>query len=114
MHAARQSLAAACRFHVAKSDFVWGAQVQRVLDAGAVILGKANMGEFALSPDESVGSLFGVVRNPYDLDHTTSGARAPAWCSMFRPSGVQRWGAMAGRPWRNHACTGRLRDRRMQ
>lgn len=44
-----------------------------MIDQGAVVLGKCNMGEFALSPDESTGSVFGIVRNPYDLDHTTAG-----------------------------------------
>ena len=48
-------------------------QVQKVIDQGAVLLGKCNMGEFALSPDESAGSVYGIVRNPYDLDHTTAG-----------------------------------------
>lgn len=44
-----------------------------MIDRGAVVLGKCNMGEFALSPDESTGSVFGIVRNPYDLDRTTAG-----------------------------------------
>ncbi|CAL8462935.1 g2469 [Coccomyxa elongata] len=48
--------------------------VQKVIDRGALVLGKFNMGEFALSPDESTGSVFGIVRNPYDLDHTTAGS----------------------------------------
>ena len=48
-------------------------QVQKVIDKGAVVLGKCNMGEFALTPDESAGSAYGIVRNPYDLDRTTAG-----------------------------------------
>jgi hypothetical protein len=45
------------------------------MDRGAIVLGKCNMGEFALSPDESVGSVYGIVRNPYDLDHSTAGEK---------------------------------------
>lgn len=48
-------------------------QVDLLQARGAVILGKSNMGEFALSPDESVGSMFGIVRHPYNLDYTTAG-----------------------------------------
>lgn len=38
-----------------------------------MILAKTNMGEFAWSPFESRGSLFGVVRNPYDPKRTVGG-----------------------------------------
>ena len=49
-------------------------QVQRLRDAGAVVLGKSNMAEWAFCPDWSVGSAFGVVRNPYNLNHFTGGS----------------------------------------
>ncbi len=49
------------------------AQLQQALERGAIVLGKCNMGEFALSPNESAGSAYGIVRNPYDLDRTTAG-----------------------------------------
>jgi amidase len=49
-------------------------QVRGLRRRGAVILAKANMGEFAWSPFESRGSLFGVVRNPYDTSRTVAGA----------------------------------------
>ncbi|KAK9820416.1 hypothetical protein WJX72_010055 [[Myrmecia] bisecta] len=48
--------------------------VMRLQAAGAIVLAKTNMGEFAISPSESVGSVYGVVRNPYNLDHTTAGS----------------------------------------
>ncbi len=41
--------------------------------------------EFALSPDESTGSVFGIVRNPYDLDHTTAGYLIAASPSALLP-----------------------------
>ena len=42
-------------------------QVQRIVDAGGIVLAKSNMAEFAFSPYETVGSaLPGYTRNPYD------------------------------------------------
>lgn len=48
--------------------------VRRLRRAGALVLGKTNMGEFAFFPSFTTGSLFGVVRNPYHLGHTPAGA----------------------------------------
>ncbi|MEE4108567.1 MAG: amidase family protein [Halieaceae bacterium] len=47
--------------------------VRRLRDAGAVILGKTNMHEFAYGI-ESVGSAFGVTRNPYDPRRNPGGS----------------------------------------
>ena len=38
------------------------------------MLAKSNMAEWAFSPDWSIGSAFGVVRNPYQLDYFTAGS----------------------------------------
>jgi amidase len=43
--------------------------VARLRDAGAIILAKANMGEFAAG---IFGSAFGTCRNPYDLERSPS------------------------------------------
>ncbi len=45
--------------------------VTRMKDAGAIILAKTNMGEFA---SRYVGSAFGVIRNAYDPDRNPSGS----------------------------------------
>jgi Asp-tRNA(Asn)/Glu-tRNA(Gln) amidotransferase A subunit family amidase len=45
--------------------------VTRLRDAGAIILAKTNMGEFA---SRYVGSAFGIIRNPYDTDRNPSGS----------------------------------------
>ncbi|EJU04559.1 amidase signature enzyme [Dacryopinax primogenitus] len=47
--------------------------VSRLREAGAIILGKANMNEFALT-GLSDSSLGGQVRNPYDLTRTPGGS----------------------------------------
>jgi Asp-tRNA(Asn)/Glu-tRNA(Gln) amidotransferase A subunit family amidase len=49
--------------------------VRRIREAGAVILAKANMAEFAFSPYETVGSIIeGPTRNPYALDRVPAGS----------------------------------------
>ena len=49
--------------------------VKRLRDAGAVILAKANMHEFAFSQYETVSSILpGYTRNPYDISRVTAGS----------------------------------------
>jgi amidase len=50
-------------------------QVKRVKEAGAIVLAKSNMAEFAFSPYETVNSVLpGYTRNPYELDRVTAGS----------------------------------------
>src|SRR5499427_4376905 len=50
-------------------------QVRKLREAGALMLAKSNMAEFAWSPFETVGSLLpGYTRNPYALDRVTAGS----------------------------------------
>src|SRR6266581_1570622 len=46
--------------------------VEKLKDAGAIILGKATLGE--LGGGDTHGSLFGSTRNPYALDRTVGGS----------------------------------------
>jgi amidase len=48
--------------------------VQRIRDAGAIILAKSNMAEWAFSPYETVSSIAGITRNPYNLDYVPAGS----------------------------------------
>jgi Asp-tRNA(Asn)/Glu-tRNA(Gln) amidotransferase A subunit family amidase len=49
--------------------------VKRIKEAGAIVLAKSNMAEFAFSPYETVNSLLpGYTRNPYALDRVTAGS----------------------------------------
>jgi Asp-tRNA(Asn)/Glu-tRNA(Gln) amidotransferase A subunit family amidase len=49
--------------------------VKRIKDAGAIVLAKSNMAEWAFSPYETVNSLLpGYTRNPYALDRVTAGS----------------------------------------
>lgn len=50
-------------------------QVRKLREAGAIVLAKSNMAEWAFSPYETVGSaLPGYTRNPYALDRVTAGS----------------------------------------
>jgi amidase len=49
--------------------------VKRLRDAGAVMIAKSNMAEFAFSPVETVNSIIpGYTRNPYDTSRVTAGS----------------------------------------
>ena len=49
--------------------------VKRLRDAGAVMIAKSNMAEFAFSPVETVSSILpGYTRNPYDTTRATAGS----------------------------------------
>ncbi|MBI4421915.1 MAG: amidase [Gemmatimonadetes bacterium] len=50
-------------------------QVRRIREAGAIVLAKSNMAEFAFSPYETVNSILpGYSRNPYAPDRVTAGS----------------------------------------
>lgn len=50
-------------------------QVKRVKEAGALVLAKSNMAEWAFTPYETVSSILpGYTKNPYALDRVTAGS----------------------------------------
>jgi Asp-tRNA(Asn)/Glu-tRNA(Gln) amidotransferase A subunit family amidase len=67
-------------------------QVKRIREAGAIVLAKSNMAEFAFSPYETVNSILpGYTRNPYALDRVTagsSGGTAAAVAASFGAVGL--------------------------
>ncbi len=49
--------------------------VRRIREAGAIVLAKSNMAEFAFTPFETVSSMLpGYTKNPYALDRVTAGS----------------------------------------
>ena len=48
--------------------------VKRLRQAGAIVVAKSNMAEFAFSPYETVSSMGGITRNPYDLERVPAGS----------------------------------------
>src|SRR5215831_327357 len=67
-------------------------QVRKLREAGAVVLAKSNMAEFAWSPFETVSSMLpGYTRNPYALDRVpagSSGGTAAAIAANFGAVGL--------------------------
>ncbi len=67
-------------------------QVRKLREAGAIVLAKSNMAEFAFSPYETVGSaLPGYTRNPYATNRVTagsSGGTAAAVAASFGAVGL--------------------------
>ena len=67
-------------------------QVRRLREAGAIVLAKSNMAEFAFSPYESLGSAVpGHTRNPYDpyrVPAGSSGGTAAAVAAGFGAVGL--------------------------
>ncbi len=60
--------------------------VKRIKAAGAIVIAKSNMAEFAFSPLETVNSILGTTKNPYALDRVpagSSGGTAAAVASNF-------------------------------
>ena len=70
-------------------DDAW--QVRQLRDAGAIVLAKSNMAEWAFSPYQTVSSLAGTTRNPYDLERVpagSSGGTAAAVAANFGAVGL--------------------------
>jgi indoleacetamide hydrolase len=64
--------------------------IQRLREAGAVVIGKANLHEFSLGITTNNGA-FGPARNPYSLTHIpggSSGGTAAAVAARLAPAGI--------------------------
>src|SRR5260221_14432680 len=48
--------------------------VRKMKDAGAIVLAKSNMVEWAFSAMVTISSIAGETRNPYNLDHVPAGS----------------------------------------
>jgi Asp-tRNA(Asn)/Glu-tRNA(Gln) amidotransferase A subunit family amidase len=67
-------------------------QVRKIREAGAIVLAKSNMAEFAFTPYETLSSILpGHTRNPYDLNRVpagSSGGTAAAVAASFGAVGL--------------------------
>jgi amidase len=67
-------------------------QVKKIKDAGAIVIAKTNMAEWAFSPLETINSILpGYTRNPYALDRVTagsSGGTAAGVAASFAAAGL--------------------------
>jgi len=72
-------------------------QVARIKAAGAIVLAKSNMAEFAFSPLETVGSLLpGYTRNPYDPARVTAGSSGGTAAAVAASFGLVGLGTDTG------------------
>ncbi len=67
-------------------------QVRKIKDAGAIVIAKSNMAEWAFTPNETLSSILpGYTKNPYALDRVTagsSGGTAAAVAASFGTVGL--------------------------
>lgn len=67
-------------------------QVKKIKDAGAIVLAKSNMAEWAFTPNETLSSILpGYTKNPYALDRVTagsSGGTAASVAASFATAGL--------------------------
>jgi len=82
-------------------------QVRKLREAGAVVLGKSNMAEWAFSPYQTVSSVAGTTRNPYDLERVPAGSSGGTAASVAANLGLVGLGTDTGNSIRgpsSHCC----------
>ncbi|WP_412069385.1 amidase [Rubrivirga sp. IMCC43871] len=71
-------------------------QVRRLREAGAIVLAKSNMAEWAFSPVLTESSIGGVTRNPYDLDRVPAGSSGGTAAAVSANLGMAGLGTDTG------------------
>ncbi|MGE0042442.1 MAG: amidase family protein [Vicinamibacterales bacterium] len=72
-------------------------QVARIKAAGAIVLAKSNMAEWAFTPYETVSSILpGYTKNPYALDRVTAGSSGGTAASVAASFGAVGLGSDTG------------------
>jgi amidase len=71
-------------------------QVRRIREAGAIVLAKSNMAEWAFSPMLTESSIAGVTRNPYDLERVPAGSSGGAAAAVAANFGAVGLGSDTG------------------
>jgi amidase len=82
-------------------------QVRKLREAGAVVLGKSNMAEWAFSPFQTVSSIAGTTRNPYDLERVPAGSSGGTAAAVAANFGLIGLGTDTGNSIRgpsSHCC----------
>jgi len=81
--------------------------VERIREAGGIVLCKSNMAEWAFSPLETVSSLGGTTSNPYDLTRVPAGSSGGTAASVAANFGAVGLGTDTGNSIRGpsgHCC----------
>jgi len=81
--------------------------IDRLLDAGAIILAKSNMAEWAFSPMHTFSSTFGMTHNPYDTSRVPAGSSGGSGAAVAANLGAIGLGTDTGNSIRgpsSHCC----------
>lgn len=70
--------------------------VKKLRDAGAIILAKSNMAEWAFSPYLTASSIAGITRNPYALDRVPAGSSGGTAAAVAASLGAAGLGTDTG------------------
>ena len=70
--------------------------IQKLVEAGAIIIAKSNMAEWAFSPMHSESSTVGTTLNPYNLDHVPAGSSGGTGASIAANFGTIGLGTDTG------------------
>lgn len=82
-------------------------QVRKIREAGAIVLAKSNMAEWAFSPYVTISSILGITRNPYDLERVPAGSSGGTAAAVAANFGVIGLGTDTGNSIRgpsSHNC----------
>lgn len=82
-------------------------QVRKLREAGAIVLAKSNMAEWAFSPLMTVSSIAGITRNPYDLTRVPAGSSGGTAAAVAANLGAAGLGTDTGNSIRgpsSHNC----------
>ena len=82
-------------------------QVRKLREAGAIVLGKSNMAEWAFSPFLTESSIAGTTHNPYDLDRVPAGSSGGTAAAVSANLGLIGLGTDTGNSIRgpaSHCC----------
>jgi Asp-tRNA(Asn)/Glu-tRNA(Gln) amidotransferase A subunit family amidase len=72
-------------------------QVRKIKEAGAIVLAKSNMAEWAFTPNETLSSILpGYTKNPYALDRVTAGSSGGTAASVAASFGAAGLGSDTG------------------
>jgi amidase len=72
-------------------------QVKKIKEAGAIVIAKSNMAEWAFTPNETLSSILpGYTRNPYALDRVTAGSSGGTAASVAASFGAVGLGSDTG------------------
>ncbi|WP_373520093.1 amidase [Aquiflexum sp.] len=70
--------------------------IKKLISAGAIIIAKSNMAEWAFSPMHSESSTVGITRNPYNLDYVPAGSSGGTGASIASNFGTIGLGTDTG------------------